>query len=896
MSRRYAPFALLLATLVAACSGDDADGAPPASDDAGAETSIEAGAPDSSTDAATDATTDATDAATDASDPGEGCLQATGAGAAPTSTYVDGPDQATVTVSGAPCKRTYVLSTTAPLRDGEPGNPRTIVELDGQPIVRTRNDLFDALHALALEEAKENSVEAIQDGAFDDGKPWSCPPGGCFETGRKWQYVWTRDTAYAVDLGLAAVDPTRSANSLLFKLSERRAGGGLEIVQDTGSGGSWPISTDRVVWAIGARELLDWLDGDARTQLRDRAYDAMKNTIERDRIVVFDPSDGLYRGEQSFLDWREQSYPPWTAQDTVHLGMSKALSTNVGHLAILEAAAALATEKGDTAAATRYQSWATSLRAALGARMWLPDDKQFSSLITTTLDPSPTRRFDALGTALAVLYGVGTDAQAKDAIASYPHLVRGVPVLWPQQKETAIYHNRAIWPFVTAYFARAAKKVRNDAAVENAVSSLVRGAALNLSNMENLEMVSGRPWVDDGSYSGPVVNSQRQLWSVAGFLGVVREVIFGIEAEPGGLRFRPFVTKKMRNGLFANADSIALDGLAYKGRRLGVVVKLPAKGSAASGGAYAVSAIRVDGATVGVDEVVAPSKLGPKSVVEIDLVDAGETGSSIHLVTAVADYRNLFGPRPPAITNVAPAGGSLRVEWSPSGEEASEVSFDVYRDGVRVAAGLPGGTTSWTDASATPASSSVCYAIEARFVVSKNRSQHSAPWCWWGTGALRVTPFPASTFTWTGGTPSTSHGRFHHDAWGDPGHALEVTSFVAAKSGKHLIQLVAGNGGPISTGITCGIKRVEVRDGATVVGRGYVTMPHLGGWDRWADSSFVEVTLTAGKSYRIVVDHDDAASNMSFFDHFSKYGGAGGKDGAFSHVNVAELRVLQVAP
>ena len=41
----------------------------------------------------------------------------------------------------------------------------------------------------------------------------------------------------------------------------------------------------------------------------------------------------------------------------------------------------------------------------------------------------------------------------------------------------------------------------------------MRGAALNLSNMENLEVTTGKAWVEDGPYSGPVVNSQRQLSS-----------------------------------------------------------------------------------------------------------------------------------------------------------------------------------------------------------------------------------------------------------------------------------------------------------------------------------------------------------------------------------------------
>ena len=56
------------------------------------------------------------------------------------------------------------------------------------------------------------------------------------------------------------------------------------------------------------------------------------------------------------------------------------------------------------------------------------------------------------------------------------------------------------------------------------LDSLMRGAALNLSNMENLEWQTGRNWVEDGEFSGPVVNSRRQLWSVAGFLVVIGAV------------------------------------------------------------------------------------------------------------------------------------------------------------------------------------------------------------------------------------------------------------------------------------------------------------------------------------------------------------------------------------
>ncbi len=111
-----------------------------------------------------------------------------------------------------------------------------ISELEGWPTLRSGHQIFDALYALALQESRELGVDGIQDGAFND-------------------------TAYAMHLGLAGIDPTRAQRSLAFKLSERRAGGDLQIVQNTGTGGSYPISSDRVAWALGAQAVLAQLEG-----------------------------------------------------------------------------------------------------------------------------------------------------------------------------------------------------------------------------------------------------------------------------------------------------------------------------------------------------------------------------------------------------------------------------------------------------------------------------------------------------------------------------------------------------------------------------------------------------------------------------------------------------------
>jgi len=835
------------------------------------------------------------------------CVLAEGAQRVAQDEWLDGAHRAAVQVAGEPgCRRTFSLSTTAPLRGEPPPNPRSITELAGQPSLQTRNPLFDGLYALALQEARDCSVDSIRNGSFDDGRPMPCPEGGCFETGREWTYVWTRDTSYAVDLGLAALDPARSRNSLDFKLSERRSGGDLQIVQDTGSGGSYPVSSDRVVWALGAWEVLQQLEGAARQAFAERAWLAVTHTAEHDRLVVFDPADGLYRGEQSFLDWRQQTYPAWTGTNTVHIGMSKALSTNALHLNLLQVAAALAEERGDAGARARYAGWADDLAQAMRARLWLDDAGLFSTYQTTTLDPSPVRRWDLLGEALAVLVGAATPEQARRIVAAYPHLPRGAPVVWPQQQEVPIYHNRSLWPFVTAYWVRAARRADNAAAVSHGVRSLVRGSALNLSNMENFEAVSGAAWFDDGEHSGPVINSRRQLWSVAGYLSMVHQVLFGLRAEPEGLSVAPYVPAELRRTLLANADTLVLNDYPFRGRRITLEIELPAADDQAAG-AYAIEARILNGAARG-SEPISVGELAERNLLRIRLGAPSGDAGQITLVHDTDDYRNLFGPQTPAITGLSAQGADIVLDVDIP-EDAGAVTLAVYRDGVQVADGLPGQTRSWRDSVGSPADApSHCYALELAFVSSGTRSQHSEPWCWWGPGYDPVHEQGAAAFVATGGRWAHNHGRDHYEVWGDPDHSLVVERYTATASGPHLLQLSAGNGSAtLDGGVTCGVKRLSVYEAASgeLAGAGYAIMPVLGvpgtdsstWWERWADSSFVSVDLQAGQDYRIVVDMDDRAVNMSAFSHFDRFtAGTGGASGAFFRVNVSHLKVLPLRP
>nr|WVL51498.1 Six-hairpin glycosidase-like protein [Xanthomonas nasturtii] len=418
-----------------------------------------------------------------------------------------------------------------------------------QPMrTHTASPLFDALFALAQQDMADDRVEAIRDPAFNDGKPVPCT---CFETGERWPYVWTRDVSFAADLALAQLEPERTRNALRFKLSAARDGRtpGLFVAQDTGSGGSWPISSDRVVWFLAARGLLD------DKPFAEQVWQALQATIAQDRDAVFDAQIGLYRGETSFLDWREQTYPAWTREDVRFIAESFALSTNVLHYQALRLAEQVARQHGDPRAA-QYAQWADALRHAIDARFWDARSSQYASYLGNAAHPVRYAKADLLGLSLGVLADIFPAQRARLALRNYPTVAGGSLVVWPQEAAQPIYHNRAVWPFVSAYALRAARRLDDAPRIALELQSLMRGSALAGSNMENYEMQSLAVHVEEGARSGPVVNSPRQLWSVAGYLSAVLEGVFGLSADGS---VQPKLPRSLVPLLFGDAEQIVLE-------------------------------------------------------------------------------------------------------------------------------------------------------------------------------------------------------------------------------------------------------------------------------------------------------------------------------------------------
>ena len=790
--------------------------------------------------------------------------------------------------------RAYTQSTTMRLRDDAPQSVR-YTEAADLPRVRSGNLAFDALFALAGTEMRQDSVHEITDGSYNGGKAIACE---CFETGEKWHYVWTRDLSYAADLGLAMLDPQRVRNSLLFKLSGWRTGvtkpahaagsaDGLQVVQDTGSGGSWPVSTDRIAWSYAAGDVLRTLPADQRPAFAATALKALSNTVENDRVAAYDPATGLYNGEESFLDWRDQTYAAWIPDHLSHMATSKALSTNVGHYKALTAAAQLARDAGDAPRAARYEQWAASLKAAINKQLWLPDEGMYSSVTAGQFDGAPMHKFDWLGQALAIDTGIADAARARSILAHYPHGPMGAPVIWPQQQGMPVYHNRAIWPFVTAYGLRAAARSGNVSVADAAYDTLMRGAALNLSNMENFEWLTGQPMFVDPQHpelGGPVISSRRQLWSVGAYIGMVIEDVFGVRPTASGIELKPFVTARLRRRALAGSDQAVLDNLSLHGKRIAVHLRLPK--ATDKDGYYKVASVRLNGAAAG--QAIAWQALKDDNVIDVELGALVHGDQAIRRVSAnpYEESALVFGPREPAISSLNRDGNRAVLELNSNGESAG---LNVYRDGRQIAANVPAGT--WTDADAGAAP---CYAVEAAYRNVGNRSHHSMPRC---LGA-RI-EVPAADARVRSSVPlaqaSAAFPEPHIANWGQPQDRFSVEAIRVAQPGQYAVQLRYVNGAnQINLGISGGVKWMTVKDGAgRIVAQGVVQMPHspVAKQDTAPVYSTPVYAQLDGGSYRVELAD---FYNMSYLQSNSTFSAAGGTEGPSNRFDIYGLRLLRV--
>lgn len=403
-------------------------------------------------------------------------------------------------------------------------------DLSSYPKLTSDNLLHEAIYNMALDEM----VNAVE-------------PDTTLRTGKEWSGVWTRDVSYSIILSMAYMQPEASMISLMKKVNPSG-----QIIQDTGSGGAWPISTDRMVWALAAYEIYK-VTGDRKWL--EKVYPIAMRSLEKDEKTVMSPR-GLVKGETSFIDWREQSYPRW--MQTVDISQSEAMGTNVMYAATLRAVGEMAQALGKKQEAVKLFARSEALAANIDNTFWMPD-KGYYGMYTYGRDNKILNpRAETLGEALAILYDIAPADHQKSISENNPQTPFGAAIFYPQISDMPSYHNNALWPWVGAYWTLAQAKAGNEGGVLEGIGSIYRPAALFCTNKENFNLDNGDIYTE--------LNSSNMLWCLAGNIALTTRVLFGIHFEKDGLMIAPFVPEAL-------AGTRTLSNFPYRGASLDITVE-----------------------------------------------------------------------------------------------------------------------------------------------------------------------------------------------------------------------------------------------------------------------------------------------------------------------------------
>lgn len=654
------------------------------------------------------------------------------------------------------------------------------------PRLTTSNTLHAAVFNMGLDEM----VNAVE-------------PDTTLRTGKEWAGVWTRDVSYSIILSMAYMQPEASKISLMKKVN---ANG--RIIQDTGSGGAWPVSSDRMIWAVAAYEVYK-VTGDK--EWLKFIYPVIRDSFEDDFKVVYNAESGLVRGETSFIDWREQSYPKW--MQTADIYNSEAMNTSVVHAEGLRILSKIADELGKKKEAKRYAEAAKSLTDAINRVFWM-DDKGYYAMYTygrenMILNP----RAETLGESLAILFNVASPERAKIISQSNPTTPYGVAIFYPQISDMPSYHNNALWPFVASYWTLACAKAGNEQATLQGFGSVFRPAALFATNKENFNL-------DNGDIATEL-NSSNMLWSLSGNIALTCRILFGINYEDNGLSFSPFVPKVM-------ADNRTLSNFTYRDAKLNITVK---------GHGQHIKSFMLNGKEC---KPFIPADIKGVNEIVIEM-DCEEIPAQ-----AVNNQPNLKAP----LTPIAWIEDG-RLCWNPI-EYIGH--YEVILNGKRVA------KTRQTSYALTEQGEWQVIGVSESGVESFASEPRSNADRFVVEMPGEKTSMKSAEISYQ---PLTPIAGYNGNGFVETDHstaAISVTVDVPA-DGEYAFSLRYANGnGPVNTENKCAIRTLTV-DGNKI---GTVVMPHRGvaNWDDWGMTNEVKTELKAGK-HTLCIEYRPENENMN---------------------------------
>lgn len=676
-------------------------------------------------------------------------------------------------------------------------------DISSYPKLRSGNKLHNAIYNMGLDEM----VNAVE-------------PDTTLRTGKEWAGVWTRDVSYSIILSMSYLQPEASKISLMKKVTPTG-----RVIQDTGSGGAWPVSSDRMIWAVAAYELYK-VTGDR--EWLEYIYPIIKNSLEDDFEITY--TDGAVNGETSFIDWREQSYPKW--MQTVDIYASQAQNTGAVHVAALDVLSKIAAELGKKDEAAKYAEMSKTLNQGIIDKFWMPEKGTMAMYTYGREYPIINPRSETLGQAFAILYDQLPDSMAATITENVPVTPYGPPIFFPQIKDMPAYHNNGLWPWVASYWVLANAKTGNEEGVMEGIGSVFRPAALFTTNKENLNL-------DNGDIATEL-NSSNMLWCLAGNLAITHRVLFGITFETDGLHIKPFVPKAL-------AGTRSLEGFDYRGAKVNITV---------NGYGNEVKEITVNGKRLkNIAGAVIPAKPKGKYDVVVTMADNDIAPMKVnHTPNVKAPLTPISRFTHDADVAAANPGAPYdnMLQWQPIEYIAGYI---VLRDGKPVA-----NTRQTTFEATTPG-------VYQVIGVDSNGVESFASEPLSNLESVRVQPANATTamksaevsYQPDGGKISGYTGNGFAEV--DHNAAPVVFDINADKDGEYFLSVRYANGnGPVNTENKCAVRTLFI-DGNKA---GTVVMPQrgVGNWDDWGITNILPVKLAKG-AHKVTIEMMPYDENMN---------------------------------
>jgi glycogen debranching enzyme len=427
--------------------------------------------------------------------------------------------------------------------------------------LKTGNRRIDKAYKLAMKEVDDNIVATTPAGKSTDAY---------FTAGNGWTQSWTRDTSYAIELSLGLIRPEVSLTSLLNLIETIPIEEASTIRNRTvwsqdvcGHFGGWPNLSDAIVAARGAWYLYVYT---GNTTFLEWAFETTVHSLKRAERDV--KRRGLFRGCSSFME-SNSGYPSKYRSNGELVGKTKALSTNMLYWNGYH----LASRMGeilmeDSDVVRRLSNEADKLKEKIRERFW-QNDKGYYAYVEDEQNEL-LQQMEGLGEALVLLSEEFEESEHRiRSILDHTHRTDiGIPCLWPRFKHgkdldstnihnddhiSERYHNGRIWPFVSGYFAiAAAQKGRADIFAQEMVR------LIDLSEQQN---TFAEFYELDKTFPE---QRRRQLWSDAGYLGMVYQGLFGMVFEANGIVFAPSKPSLKTYGFKEMNERISLLNVKYR--------------------------------------------------------------------------------------------------------------------------------------------------------------------------------------------------------------------------------------------------------------------------------------------------------------------------------------------